>query len=433
MKPMNSVTTSKVVLGTILSSALLFGSLSLVKADETAKPQDDAKAKSTALPPQAPAAPAADTPEVDEDYTVGVDDVLLFTAPGHEDLTQAVTVSADGKLYISGVKDPVKAVGKTIPQIRQEVSDGLKRLYNNVDLSVSIKEIGSKYVSVVGGRTAGRFPYRKGMRVSTLISLSGTPQGKTKYITGSIIRDYKRIPLDIPKIVGQNPDVNADVVLQNKDTVIMDMKEEAPPPTYSVLGAVAKGGAFSMPLDGTPIPIARAIAEAGGRNPSAALTKVKLQRRGKDMNLNLYPLLTEGRADVAEGKVTMEDGDVLIIPEIKTKYMVLGQVNKPGTYPMPEEREVKVIDAISEAGGANAQGEQRKAILWRKKDDGKSEAIQINLLDLISKGKTEKNFVIRDGDTLFIPMRGQQVSPTDFLNPLFLITNVVSTTRNFGR
>ena len=405
------------VLGSFLGFSLMFGSPMLVRADAP-KPQEAPKP----VPPV----------EVEEDYTLGVDDVLSLTAPGHEDLTQLCTVQSDGKVYVGGVKDPIKAAGKTIPQLRKDISDGLARLYNNVDLSLSIKEIGSRYVSVVGGRSVGRFPYRKDMRVSTLISLAGTPSAKTKYITGSITRDFKIIHLDMLKIIGQNPDPTADLPLMNKDVLTMDVKEEAPPPTYTVVGAVVKQGAFPMPLDGSPVPIARAVAEAGGRNPSAALTKVKLQRHGKDLSLNLYPLLTEGKADVAEGKINMEDGDILIIPEIKTKYMVLGQVNKPGPVPMPEEKQVTVLDALAEAGGSNPQGELRKAILLRTVN-GKRVSEKINLLDIQTKGKQEKNFVLADGDVLYVPTRGQVVSPTDFLNPLFLITNVVSTTRNFGR
>ena len=73
----------------------------------------------------------------------------------------------------------------------------------------------------------------------------------------------------------------------------------------------------------------------------------------------MYPLLNEGRADSEAGRLTMKDGDVLIVPEIKRKYFVTGQANRPGTYYMPEEKEVRVIDAISEAGGGG--GKRRTA------------------------------------------------------------------------
>ena len=423
---MNSLT-KKFLLSTVLGSTLMLSTLVGVRADDASKPSKTKPAETKQdTPAQEPAA-------VDEDYAVGVDVILALSATGHEDLTQVVSVLSDGKIYVAGVKDPIKAVGKTLPELRKEISTGLARLYNNVELSVSIKEIGSRYVSVIGGRGAGgRFPFRKDMKVSTLISLAGTPAGKTKYVVGSIQRNYERIKLDMQKIIGQNPDSDADILLQNKDALVMDLKEEAPAPTYSVLGAVAKGGSFPMPLDGSPITIARAIAEAGGKNQVSALTKVVLQRHGKEKHLNLYPLLSEGRADAIEGNITMEDGDVLIIPEIKTKYMVLGQANKPGSFPMPEEKQITVLEALAEAGGANGQGEQRKATLLRTVN-GKRELVQLNLMDMQSKGKLEKNYVINDGDIIFIPMRGQQVNPTDFLNPLFLLTNVFSTARSLGR
>ena len=173
--------------------------------------------------------------------------------------------------------------------------------------------------------------------------------------------------------MGQEPDPQANLALRPGDEIIIDMKDEAPPPTYSVLGSVGRGGAFPMPIDGSPITIARAIAEAGGKNEHAALSKVILERDGKQQTLDLYPLLTEGKADSEAGKITMRDGDVLIVPEIKRKYFVTGQANRPGTYYMPEEKEVRVVDAISEAGGASAErgtapGHRRAYCQWQVAD-----------------------------------------------------------------
>ena len=122
------------------------------------------------------------------------------------------------------------------------------------------------------------------MRVSTLMALSGGPPGKLKYAVAHLMRDDQSIKLDLLKIMGQEPDPQANLALKPGDEVIIDMKEEAPPPTYSVLGSVAKGGSFPMPMDGSPITIARAIAEAGGKNEHAALSKVILERDGKEQD-----------------------------------------------------------------------------------------------------------------------------------------------------
>ena len=114
---------------------------------------------------------------------------------------------------------------------------------------------------------------------------------------------------------------------------------------------------------------------------------------------------------------------MLIVPEIKRKYFVTGQANKPGTYYMPEEKEIRVVDAISEAGGAAAAGEQRRATVVRVVN-GKSETLPVNLLD-IYHGKTKQNYLVQDGDFIFIPGRSVVLDPTQqYLNPLFTFSSL---------
>ena len=365
-------------------------------------------------------------PVVDRTYRLGIDDVIQISAPGHEDISQDRVILPDGLIYVNGLEEPIHAEGMTIPELKAEVFKGLDKLYNNLIINVTLKEANSRMVSIVGSRSPGRYALRREMRISTLMSVSGGAPGKLKYVVAHLIRNGVSTKLDLQRIIGQEPDIDANVLLQPGDEVIIDMKEEAPPPTYSVLGSVGKGGAFTMPLDGSQVTIARAIAEAGGKNEHAALSKVILQREGKDQILNLYPLLSEGKADSPEGRITMKDGDVLIIPEIKRKYFITGNANRPGTYYMPEEKEVRVVDAISEAGGAAPSGEQRKVTIVRTVN-GKPVKLDVNLLNLYNKGQTTQNYLIQDQDIVFIPGRSQNGNPIDtFVNPLFTVTNLLN-------
>ena len=363
-------------------------------------------------------------PVVDKNYRIGIDDVLSISSPGHEDVTQDTVVLPDGYIHVNGLQKPIYADGKTIAQVQVELQKGLERLYNNLDITVKVREATSQAVLITGARSPGRYVLRRKMRVSTLMALSGGPPGKLKYAVANLLRDDQVIPLDLVKIMGKEPDPKANISLQPGDEIIIDMKEDAPPPTYVVLGSVSRGGAFPMPLDGSPITIARAIAEAGGKNEHAALSKVILERDGVERVLDLYPLLTEGKADAEVGKITMKDGDVLIIPEIKRKYFVTGQANKPGTYYMPEEKEIRVIDALSEAGGAAGGGEQRRVTVTRIVN-GKPVTLPVNLLDIYNRGQMAKNYLIQDQDVIFIPGRSVNVDPTQqYLSPIFTFTSL---------
>jgi protein involved in polysaccharide export with SLBB domain len=371
---------------------------------------------STATAQEKPAGAATE-----QDYIVGVDDVLIITSPGHDAISQNALVLSDGTIRVNGVPDKIKAAGLTLEQIRAEVFKGLDRLYNNLELSVTLKEINSRFATIVGSRAPGRYPLRKDMRISQLIAVGGGVTAKTKLLVGTLIRDNKTTKLNMQKILGMEPDVDADLPLQVGDLVVIDFKEDPPPPMFAVVGAVAKSGSVIMPLDGTQVSIAKAIADVGGRTERAALSKVKLMRKGETLSLNLYPLLVEGKADVAEGKMFMEDGDVIIIPELDAKYLVMGQVNKPSAVYIPETRVITVQQALAEGGGPTQNADLKKAGIMRVVD-GKKQWIKVNLQDTLTKPEKSLDQIMQDGDVLYIPPKGKGFSIQDLTSPLWVLS-----------
>jgi polysaccharide export outer membrane protein len=363
--------------------------------------------------------------EVTADYTIGVDDVLQISAVGQDEVTQTVTVLPDGTIHVNGINEDIKAEGMSVAQLKDRLYKGLSRLYNNLELSVAVKETHSRSVTIVGARTSGQFPLHKDMRVSTLIAAAGGLPGKPKLVVGTLIRLGKehqasRIKLDILKVAGADPDPSADLLLQNGDTILLDLKDEPPPPTYSVLGAVTKPGSFPMPLDGSPITINRAIADAGEQTSKAALKSAFLLRKGQKIPINLYPLVIEGKTDGPEAKMTLEDGDELHIPEVEAKYMVMGQVNRADAFPLPETQKVGVMQALAEAGGVNAAGDLSRAGIARKVG-GKSVYIPVNLQEMIARPQTAKDVTMQDGDVLYVPGRHHSMSIGDVLSPLWIM------------
>ncbi len=377
--------------------------------------------------------PQAQAQESNDEYVIGVDDVLTIVSPGHDELTQLAIVQPDGRITVAGIDGSIKAEGKTLAQIKRDIFTGLDKLYNNIQLTVGFKEINSRTVTMVGGRTGGRFRLSKGMRISGLLGLSGGLPVKTKYVKGSLIRDGERIPLDMPKIIGQNPDPAADILLKSQDTLIVDFTEESPPPTYTVVGAVQKGGAFPMPLDGSPISVGRAVGEAGGRTERAALTKVVLVRKNNEkLDLNMYPLLVEGKVDNKEAGLNMQDGDLLIIPDLDAKYFISGQVNRPTTMYLPETRIVTVQQALSDGGGPTQNADLRKAGIMRVVN-GERTWIAVDIQELITKpdkkSRKDKNgkvivqdYTMKDGDMLYIPPKGKSFSIGDLTSPLWALS-----------
>ena len=249
----------------------------------------------------------APTQAVDKEYIIGVDDILSISAVGIDEVMQTLTVLTDGSINITGIKDKIIAEGLTVAQLKEKVYSGLIKLYNNLNLTVSIKESRSRVVTILGTKNSGVYPLRKGMRISDLIALGGGLPTKTKQLIGTLTRSLRLIRLDLNKIAGEKQESTSDLTLEVGDTLTIVILEEAPAPTYSIIGQVAKQGTYPLPLDGTQVGIARAFAESGGQTERAALTKVVLQRKGAKSVLNLYPLLIEGKTDDKDSQLTLID------------------------------------------------------------------------------------------------------------------------------
>lgn len=96
---------------------------------------------------------------------------------------------------------------------------------------------------------------------------------------------------------------------------------------------------------------------------------------------------------VKEPKVTVN-----VIKFRTTRVYVLGEVNKPGLYEI--EKEHRVLDALAAAGGFTRSSDKGKVYLVRK-DDQKNYTL-INLNELLKKGDMSQNYILNDGDTLFL-------------------------------
>jgi polysaccharide biosynthesis/export protein len=144
----------------------------------------------------------------------------------------------------------------------------------------------------------------------------------------------------------RNPDVNVTV-------------EEYRGHNVSVLGNVARPGAYSISRDGTLID---AIAAAGGLTDEAGglavITKTGATSDTKK-TVDLAELLQRGNISL---DVALADGDRVFIPPAP-RFYIYGQVNRPDSYRL--EQGMTVMQAISVAGGLTGKGTQRGLTIKR--------------------------------------------------------------------
>lgn len=82
-----------------------------------------------------------------------------------------------------------------------------------------------------------------------------------------------------------------------------------------------------------------------------------------------------------------------------TKVFVIGQVTRPGTYPL--RGDVSVLQALSLAGGFTPFASPKKIKVISSKG-GKQEVHKVNYYDIIGKGK-KGDYYLKPGDTVVVP------------------------------
>ncbi|OIO11992.1 MAG: hypothetical protein AUJ52_01090 [Elusimicrobia bacterium CG1_02_63_36] len=128
-----------------------------------------------------------------------------------------------------------------------------------------------------------------------------------------------------------------------------------------------------------------------------------------------FPLI--GRVSVAglsvagaEEAITRQLSRFVINPQVsvfiedygnKTIY-VLGEVKKPGSYPIPTEAPLSVLEAITLAGGFTEYAAVDRTRIIRKGKKGKR-TIDVEITAITKKGDKSKDLPLQPNDVVFIP------------------------------
>lgn len=81
---------------------------------------------------------------------------------------------------------------------------------------------------------------------------------------------------------------------------------------------------------------------------------------------------------------------------------VIGEVNKPGKFDMPAERDITLLEAIAMAGGFTKDAEVNKTKVIRV-ESGEKKTLTIKVKDITEKGEKDKDIVLEAEDVIFVP------------------------------
>jgi polysaccharide export outer membrane protein len=171
------------------------------------------------------AQPEAEEPLVE--YVIGSGDVLYIFVWQNPDLNQEVIVRPDGMVSFPLVGD-IPAVGLTITQFDQELTDRLKEYVKYPEVSISIKKLGGRKVIVLGQvKSPGVYSVTGARTILEAIGLAG---GFTRDAVSSsvvLIRGGFQTPqaqrINLSKAI-KIGDPNQNVALESEDIVFVPKK-----------------------------------------------------------------------------------------------------------------------------------------------------------------------------------------------------------------
>jgi len=116
--------------------------------------------------------------QVASEFLLGPEDIVEVTVWRNQDLSRTVNVRPDGMISLPLIGD-VRASGLTAAQVGENISKRLTEYKENPSVSVSVKEINSYFIYVVGEVTRpGKYALKSYATVLQGISLAG---GFTQY------------------------------------------------------------------------------------------------------------------------------------------------------------------------------------------------------------------------------------------------------------
>jgi polysaccharide export outer membrane protein len=306
------------------------------------------------------------TKMADEDYLVGVDDIvdieiLSIEQPG---VTSKFTrtVDKDGKIVLP-LLDRIGIVGLTEIGVRDKIAAAYDKNYlKNPQLIVKVREYRSAGVVITGAVQKPGITYLQKNVVSVL---------------------------DVLSMAGGLSSTAGDKLYISR-------------------------GLQAAPATGTPASTNNIAvdpanpAAAGSTNAAETATLPESQR----LVVDLKQLIEEGDIQL---NVPVKSGDIITVPPRIERYVyVLGYVQRPGPITLRMDQPLRALNALAMAGGLTYQGRAEKSYLIRDTESGGKTIIDVDLTK-VARG-VRPDVDMKPGDTLVIGS-GFLMKMMEFIRP----------------
>ena len=250
-----------------------------------------------------------------EPFRVGPGDKLEIEILGGDSTRRTALIGPDGKLYYD-LAPGIDVSFLTLDDIRQELEKQLAGYYREPQVSVTMAEVRSKRVSVLGRvNKPGIYPLTRPTTIVDAVSQAGglfTPRfsGTTEELAdldhSFIIRSRKMIPVNFAQLL-RGGDMGQNIYLEPNDLIYLP---SALNKQINVIGAVRQPRAVGFSKE---MSLAAAISAALGPVPGADLRRVAIVRGSlakPEVAVVDFVAIQQGKAP----DVRIEPRDIIYVP-----------------------------------------------------------------------------------------------------------------------
>ncbi len=309
----------------------------------------------------------------------------------------ATTVDAQGGIGLPEL-GRVSVAGRTATQAEDILRQRLERLYRNVDVSVSLRQLRTIQVTVSGAAFApGTYTVPASATAFNVLNAAGGPTASGSLRDIRVLRNGRLAgTLDIYPLIGAttgNPSArNGDIALQSGDNIYIPERLSR----VAIRGEVRQEAIYEL----TPAETLRdALNYAGGVKPSGVDQNIHIDTVNSGTNRVIVDVNLRNRAEVAS--THLYDGDSVEISSVRAiltnRVTVAGAVDQPGDYALTPG--MRVLDLIQRARGPLYDAYLDRADLTRLNPDNTTTLISLDIAKALD-GDTTQNVPLARFDRL---------------------------------
>jgi protein involved in polysaccharide export with SLBB domain len=300
-----------------------------------------------------------------------------------ESETFPVRIASDGTVSLPLLPARVRVSSMTVGEAEQVMRNAYRaaEVIRRPQLTVKVLEYKKNKIYVIGAvKKAGMYQLRPD-HCDPLRAIAAAEGVSEEAGTVVEIRRAVKGPWKKPEVVVRSPDRTTStnegvlgVAYVSNDESLKNAQE---PPKR--LGVLRPPGAFPIWAPDSSLPA----------SPKKAAPDEQIIRFD----------LTSNDIRMRPDQLQLQNGDIVSVEKKKIRpFFVTGSVNKPGEFPMPMDRDIRVLEAVGMAGGILPTSDPNNALLIRRPEGKPPIVIRIEL-DRAGRHPQE-NLSLMEGDVI---------------------------------